>query len=194
MADTLFDLYFSGKTTGEEELEQVRLKVGKIFGADNETLKRLFSGKPLRIKSGVDQDTAIRYRVALREAGALLDIRPQRTDAAEVSTKTGTQRSEELTLLPPNTGNLIDCAIAASPYPLPDITDIALAPAGVVIDESDPPPAQRINTEGLTLIEPNTGSLEDCKPVIEARPIPDITHINLAQNEPVSTFPDSRDT
>lgn len=193
MADTLFDLYFSGKTTGEEELEQVRLKIGKMFGADNETLNRLFSGKPVRIKSGVDQDTAIRYRVALRTAGALLDIRPQKTDKIDNDTSPGNQRDDALTLLPPNTGNLIDCAVPVTPLPLPDITSIALAPAGVVLDESDLPPARTIDTRGLTLAEPNTGSLEDCQPIVEARPIPDIGHIELAQDEPANSPSDNDD-
>jgi len=188
MAEPLFDLYFSGKTTGEEAAEQVRLKVGKIFSANDETLNRLFSGKPIRIKSGVDQATAIRYRVALRDAGALLEIKPQKSTAAETSSTPATQPAEEFSLLPPNTGNLLDCAIPTTPLPLPDISDIALAPVGVVIDESDRPSAQAINTEGLTLAEPNSGSLEDCQSAVEARPIPDIAHIELEQDEPANPF------
>lgn len=183
MADTLFDLYFSGKTSGAEDPEQVRLKVGKIFGADNETLDRLFSGKAVRIKSGVDQDTAIRYRVALRDAGALLDVRPHDSPPQKVNPATASKRSEELTLLPPNTGDLIDCYIPVTPTPLPDITDIALAPAGAVIDESELPPPKRIDTRGLTLAQPRTGSLEDCRPEVKAKPIPDISHIELVQGE-----------
>ncbi|MCB1903250.1 MAG: hypothetical protein KDI18_03945 [Gammaproteobacteria bacterium] len=183
MADPLFDLYFSGKTTGAEEAEQVRLKVGKIFGADYETLDRLFSGRPVRIKSGVDQETAIRYRVALRDAGALLDIKPHTAPSQTVNAATTAVSGEELTLLPPNTGNLIDCATPVTPTPLPDITGIALAPAGAVIDESDRPPPKHIDTAGLTLALPRTGSLEDCQPVVTAKPIPDISHIELVQGE-----------
>lgn len=121
MTDTLYDLFFSGKTTGDKEPDQVRLEVGKIFSVDNETLDRLFSGKPIRIKSGVDQDTAIKYRVALREAGALLDIKPQKSDVNEASPTKDLRHSDVLTLLPANTGNLIDCAVPADPLPLPDI-------------------------------------------------------------------------
>ncbi|MCB1868857.1 MAG: hypothetical protein KDI43_10085 [Gammaproteobacteria bacterium] len=183
MADTLFDLYFSGKTIEDAQPDQVRLKVGSIFGVDTQTLDLLFSGKPMRIKSGVDQDTAIRYRVALRDAGALLDIRPHKSDTAQVGSNSDNQAEETLTLLPPNTGNLIDCAIAVTPAPLPDIENIHLAPAGVVIDESAPTPKRAIHTEGLTLAPPNSGSLEDCKPVVQARPIPDITHIQLAEDD-----------
>jgi len=183
MADSLFDLYFSGKISKGEELEQVRLKVSRIFSADNETLDRLFSGKPVRIKSGVDQDTAIRYRVALRDAGALLDIRPQRTTSETALSPTETERKTTLSVLPPNTGDLTDCAVPVDPFPLPDISNIILAPAGVDIDESDLVPPQNFNTDGLTLAAPNTGSLEDCRPPVEAKPIPDINHIELIQDE-----------
>ena len=62
----------------------------------------------------MDQDTAIRYRVALRDAGALLDIRPHKSDTAQVGSNSDNQAEETLTLLPPNTGNLIDCAIAVT--------------------------------------------------------------------------------
>jgi len=196
MADSLFDLYFSGKISKGEELEQVRLKVSRIFSADNETLDRLFSGKPVRIKSGVDQDTAIRYRVALRDemsgwgeglaqhlTGALLDIRPQRTTSETALSPTETERKTTLSVLPPNTGDLTDCAVPVDPFPLPDISNIILAPAGVDIDESDLVPPQNFNTDGLTLAAPNTGSLEDCRPPVEAKPIPDINHIELIQDE-----------
>ncbi|MCP4283502.1 MAG: hypothetical protein GY792_03480 [Gammaproteobacteria bacterium] len=183
MADSLFDLYFSGKISKGEELEQVRLKVSRIFSADNETLDRLFSGKPVRIKSGVDQDTAIRYRVALRDAGALLDIRPQRTTSETALSPTETEPKTTLSALPPNTGDLTDCAVPVDPFPLPDISNIILAPAGVDIDESDLVPPQNFNTDGLTLAAPNTGSLEDCRPPVEAKPIPDINHIELIQDE-----------
>ena len=193
MTDTLYDLFFSGKTTGDKEPDQVRLEVGKIFSVDNETLDRLFSGKPIRIKSGVDQDTAIKYRVALREAGALLDIKPQKSDVNEASPTKDLRHSDVLTLLPANTGNLIDCAVPADPLPLPDISGIGLAPAGVVLDESDSPTAKIIDTGELTLSEPNTGSLEDCQPIVQARPIPDITHIELTPDQPVSRVADHSD-
>jgi len=183
MTNTLYDLYFSGKTIGQDEPELVRLKVGKIFGVDSQTLDRLFSGKPVRIKAAVDQETAIRYRVALRDAGALLDIKPLESGSVAVKPPTDTAGDALLTLLPPNTGDLTDCTTPVEPFPLPDITAITLAPTGVVIDESDPPTAHPIDTGTLTMAEPNTGSLEDCHPLAEPTPIPDIAHIGLVPDE-----------
>lgn len=190
MTNTLYDLYFSGKITGADDLATVRLKVGKIFGADEKTLDLLFSGRSIRIKSGVDQETAIRYRVALREAGALLDIRPQQSATIEINSPPANQANEKFTLLPPKTGDLSDCATPITPFPLPDFSDIALAPFGVNIDESEPAPQKIIDTGDLTLGAANTGSLEDCRPIIEPKPIPDISHIELAYQELVKPIID----
>ena len=188
MADSLFDLYFSGKTLAGNTDEEVRLKVGKIFGADNETLNRLFSGNPVRIKAGVNQETAIKYRVALRAAGAMLEITPHKKSSVETNPRSDVRGAETFTLLPPNTGDLTDCAIPGDPLPLPDITDIVLAPTGVIIDESKQPPRRMINTDGMTLTAPNTGTLEDCRPAVKARPIPDISHIDLVRDDPTNAF------
>jgi hypothetical protein len=186
MTNILYDLYFSGKIIGQNDPEQVRLKVGRIFGVDSQTLDRLFSGKPVRIKAAVDQETAIRYRVALRDAGALLDIKPRESDTVAITPSVDMEDGASLTLLPPNTGDLTDCTAPAEPFLLPDITDITLAPTGAVIDESDSPTARPIDTGELTMAEPNTGSLEDCYPVAEPKPIPDIAHIELVHDEPAN--------
>lgn len=193
MTNTLFDLYFSGKTTGTDEFSQIRLKVGKIFSVDEKTLDLLFSGKPIRIKAGVDQETAIKYRVALREAGALLDIKPHQTTTSATNLANADTLTEQFTLLPPKTGDLSDCARSVTPFTLPDISDIALAPEGTNIDESKPAPPHLIDTSGLTLGAPNTGSLEDCWPDVEPKPIPDISHIKLADQEPTKPIRDESD-
>ena len=177
MATPLFDLYFSGKTIAGEDPALVRARVGKLFSADEATLERLFSGKPIRIKSGVDQERAIHYRVSLRDAGALLEIRPQQSSGTTAAS--APSGASEPRLLPPNTGTLADCAPRIEAAPIPDISGIDLSPPGSTIDTSEPAPPASIATADFTLGEPNSGTLEDCQPEVTPTPIPDISHLKI---------------
>ena len=71
-----YDVYFSGATLKDADPAEAKRKVGAIFKLEGEKLERLFSGKPIPIKRGVDMDQAVKYRVAFRDAGALVDIVP----------------------------------------------------------------------------------------------------------------------
>jgi hypothetical protein len=168
MAEELYDIFFAGKTLPGEDPLEARRKVGSLFKADDEALDRLFSGTAVRVKTGVDQETAIKYRVVFRNAGALVEIRPS-DQTAPVS----------LTLLPPNTGSLIDCAPSIEALPLPDISDYTLSPAGAALDESRPVPDPAIDTSGLSLGPAGSGSLEEFHRSVEPAPIPDIDHLRL---------------
>jgi hypothetical protein len=57
-----------------------------------------------------------------------------------------------------------------------------LAEPGATIDETPRPPAADIDTSRLSVLPPNTGSLEDCKVDKPPRPIPDISHLDFADS------------
>jgi len=178
MTSQTFDIIFSGQIMEGNNLDEVKRKIGVIFGANDDLLGKLFSGKPVIIKSGVDDEAATKYRVAFRKAGALIEIKPskEKTTSASPSPK---EASNELTLLPANTGSLIDCAKDVTPQPIPDIDHISLASTGVIIDESpDQEPAQ-IDISDLTLNPSNSGTLEDCAKEVEPSLIPDISHMDI---------------
>ena len=184
MFEQLFDIFFSGQIIEGKDPNQVQQNVGKMFKANEDHLARLFSGKPIKIKSAIDQDTAIKYRLAFRDAGALIEIRTSDPLAAPVAEKKIPQEAaphaaDEITLLPPQTGSLIDCAKEVTPTPLPDISSIQLASPGIDLDETPPAPPANISTDGLILNPANTGSLEDCHIEKEAMVIPDISQIKL---------------
>lgn len=179
-----YDIIFSGQMLEGIDPEHARQQIGAIFKTNDNQLERLFSGKPVLIKSGVDDETATKYRVAFRQAGALIDIRPtppsiDDTKATAAQTKQYQEATEELTLLPPNTGSLIDCARKVAPQPIPDIGYMTLASPGTIIDEAPDPEPADIDTGSLSLNPPNTGTLEDCKKEAEPYPIPDISHLDL---------------
>jgi len=160
MTDALFDIFFSGQILQDQDIDQVKISVGKIFKADGAMLERLFSGTPVRVKSGVDQETAIKYRVTFRQAGAIIDIKPAKSAvdkpepiASDSRANTPAESDADMTLLPPKTGSLIDCAVEVAPTPIGDISFMSLAPEGSDIDETEPPPDLDIDTSSLK-IEP----------------------------------------
>jgi hypothetical protein len=179
-----YDVIFSGKLMEGVSPEKAKLQISNIFKTDNSQLNQLFSGKAVTIKSDVDEETAAKYRVAFREAGALIEIKPSaspsnssgKTSPSQPSTE---KTSDELTLLPPNTGSLIDCAKKVTPQPIPDISNISLASPGTVLDETSPPKPPEIDTSSLSADPPNSGTLEDCKKQVEPFPIPDISHLDI---------------
>lgn len=173
-----YDIFFSGRILEGASLDEVKVKIGKLFNTSGDQLEQLFSGEQLKIKNGVDQETAVKYRVAFRNAGALVEIRSADTPASETA---DANTDKGMVLLPPNTGSLIDCAPRVEPAPVPDISDLSLASPGTVLDETPEPPAADIDTSELQLSPANTGTLEDCQVPKEPAPLPDISQLKLVE-------------
>lgn len=159
-----FDIYFLGEMLPGSDPESVKREVAKLFKVADDAVDRLFSGKPLRVKQGIDVDTASRYRAAFRDAGALLQIvpggspPPQRHDPADTS-----------------------AAVAAGSTAATD-GGMSLAAPGTIMDDTPPPPPAEIDTSGLSAAPANSGSLEDCKIEKAPYPIPDISHLQFVDD------------
>jgi len=184
MPSQTYDIYFSGQVMDGKDPVEARRQVGSMFKADQEQLDQLFSGTRVRIKSNVDEETATKYRVAFRNAGALIEIQPSDAGAENTGTpgSVNTPHSdtgEGPSLLPANTGSLEEYAPRITPQTLPDIDHLTLAATGSIIDESPEPEPPDIDTDSLSMGAANSGTLEDCKKEPEAYPIPDISHLDL---------------
>lgn len=176
-----YDIFFSGRILEDTSLDEVKTKVGKLFNTSGEQLDYLFSGESVKIKNSIDQDTAIKYRVAFRNAGALVEIRSTGLEVPETSDNLEQTETEEggMVLLPANSGSLIDCAPPVEPASIPDISGLSLAGPGTTLDETTPPPAAEIDTSELQLSPANTGTLEDCQQPKTPVPLPDISRLKL---------------
>lgn len=182
MSDELFDIFFSGKVINADEHDQVREKIGKLFNANQEVLKKLFSGQPVKIKKAVDMDTAIKYRVKFREAGAIVDIRPAAGVTAPAGDSIPQSRIQASDVYSPpaseaSTGTDTGQAAAATP---PGSLQASLDIPGVVIDSTPPPPPANIDTGSLSAAPANSGSLEEFNTRPAAVAVPDISHLGLA--------------
>jgi hypothetical protein len=190
MSQQQFDIFFSGQTIDDHDLSEVKAKVGKLFKVDGDKLEKLFSGAEKCVKKGVDAETASKYRKTFRDAGALVEIKPAATSladskqptpeaseqpATETETETETQDDGSLSLLPANTGSLIDCAKEVTPQTIPHTVDLELSSAGTIMDESEPPPPAEIDTSEFSLSPADSGSLEEFERQPNPSEVPDIS-------------------
>ncbi|SDT95868.1 hypothetical protein [Halopseudomonas salegens] len=79
-----FQVVFQGEIQAGVDAELARSAVGQLFQLSDGNLERLFSGKRIVIKQGLDAATADKYRQAIERAGAVCVVEPMasETDAA----------------------------------------------------------------------------------------------------------------
>jgi len=172
-----FDIYFLGEILPDADPPAARQGVAKLFKVREDAVEKLFSGNPLRVKQGVDADTASRYRSAFREVGALIQI--VGSGAPAPAAKTPDLRTE------PDSPATQQRDSAPEQPPLVQVDeedDFGLAEPGAILDHSEPTAAADIDTGSLEALPANTGTLEDCKVEKPHRPIPDISHLQLVDD------------
>lgn len=74
--DQRYDLLFRGDIVPGRRLDEVKAHVRDLFQIDDARLASLFSGRPVLIRRDLGATEAERYRSALVEAGALVELRP----------------------------------------------------------------------------------------------------------------------
>lgn len=189
MSQDRFDIYFAGELLPDQDPQAVKQWLSSQFKLQGPALEKLFSGQPVRIKQGVDLDSAGRFRAAFRKAGALLEVRPavasastpQASPDAAASTAPH-ETTDEPNLLPAHTGSLEDCALPVNPSPLPNIDHMDLAPPDRPLDESTPAEAADIDTSRLSALPANSGDLSDCVANKVIKPLPDISQLQLTDD------------
>ncbi len=191
MPQPLFDVYFRGALLPDADPAQVRERLASLFSLGAAELDRLFDGNPVCVKRGMDVDGAAQLRGRFRDAGALVDIRPAEavrtapppaSAPASPAAQADAAIDEPWSLAPPQTGTLAGYARPVEAAPLPDVSAIALTPAGTPVADANAPPPPAIDTSHLSVSAPNTGSLEDCRQEKPARPIGDISHLTLSDD------------
>lgn len=180
-----FDIYFRGQLLPGQDPEKARTDLARLFRADTDQVARLFSGKSIRIKRGVDANTAGEYRARLRKIGALVDIKPSECGAVDPGPDNppsqGVEVSEgpRLKLMPARTGSLTDCAPPPPAPPSFAFEGLSLAQVGTDLDDRPAHPVAQFKTDHLSALPSNSGSLLDCAEEKPAQPIPDISHLGL---------------
>ena len=137
MSDELFEVAFSGEILGDENPEDVKARVGKMFNADEAKIAQLFSGNRIVIKKNVDQQTAAKYKNALSKAGADCEIRSL--------TPTANSAPAEAAVPPVETPAAPESAAPESATTAP-----APTPPGEPVDYGDVAPPPKTDPLGIT--------------------------------------------
>ena len=74
MESEKFDLVFSGQIMPKQDLAVVKSNMANLFKISNAQVDVLFSGKKVVLKRNVDLTAANRYRVAIKKAGARVEL------------------------------------------------------------------------------------------------------------------------
>ena len=76
MSDT-FKIVFDGKITEGQNLVDVQGKLLKLYKGNQQAVQRLFKGKTVVVKGKLNQQTAMKYKTAFGQAGAIVRIIPE---------------------------------------------------------------------------------------------------------------------
>jgi uncharacterized membrane protein YhaH (DUF805 family) len=72
-----FKIVFEGQLRPGVDLETARLNLARLFKSDVQAIDRLFTGKPMTVKRGLNRDDAQRYLQILNDAGVQARIEPE---------------------------------------------------------------------------------------------------------------------
>jgi hypothetical protein len=74
MSEQQFDIIFRGDIVFGHQLVDVKARLQQLFKADAAKVDALFSGRPVPLKRNLDEASAQKYKEALMNAGAQVDI------------------------------------------------------------------------------------------------------------------------
>jgi hypothetical protein len=155
MSEPRYDVFFRGDIVPGQSLNEVRDRLRQLFQIDEARLNALFSGRPMAIRRHLSAGDAERYRVALREAGALVELRPLDIPVEPVSSDQPPSPDGDWSLAPVGTEVLRpEERIPVVPVDV-DISGLEVAPPGVEVlreDERRPVVARDIDTAHLRLL------------------------------------------
>jgi hypothetical protein len=212
--DLRYNIYFGGQLLEGQDMASVRNKLARLFNADEQTLDKLFSGKAQLIKRECDKATALKFKQAIEQAGALPIIKEVGTSPpapAEAPappkpapTMTAAERIAALAEAPDlgTYDTAADQADEAQPgearpgqaEPAPAVDSgaeaIHLAPQGTAVlrpQERKPAPTREVDTTGIALDESGEQLASPSPPPPAA---PDTSHLSMgAAGDTIPTLP-----
>lgn len=157
MTERSYDVMFSGELAPGADPALVRQRLAALFRIDAAAVERLFTGAPLVIRKAVEEGVAMRYRQAIRQAGAVCTLRE--VSPAETASPAETGREEFA----------------------PDLASAILLPPGTPFPPFPAAPPPVFDFSALTLAEPGVDLVAPRK-VVPA-PVPDVSGISLVEIE-----------
>ena len=161
MSEQRFAVVFSGQLVDGANSQTVRANLARLFKVELSQVEPMFSGKRLKIKTDLDEQTARHYQSVLAKAGAVSEIVAlQSVPTATPESKTtspaagatpAAPQAPALTIAEPGV-DLIEYH-AQEPANF-DTSQFALAEPGADLSETQPPPAADYDTSDMDLAPP----------------------------------------
>jgi len=123
MAQGEYELAFYGKVVEDVALEKVQANVALLFKASDEQVARMFTGKRVVIRNKLDEETAVKYIIAMKKRGALCQIEKMGQPGVEVNFAAGANKPVTPAPTPQATKPEATVPVAAStptPKPTPE--------------------------------------------------------------------------
>lgn len=153
MSDKTFEVVFRGRVLKGYETADVKKKLAALFKINEATAEKLFSGKRVTVKKGLDEATARKYRDVLRSAGANASIVTVGAggNAPKAASKPAAESASAAPGEDPSAGE--------------DGTWV-LDPVGTVLAQADKPDSPQIDVSGMSIAE--VGTVFDTPAIAEA--------------------------
>lgn len=172
MESEKFDLVFSGQLLPRQDVDQVKANIAALFKVSAAQVDALFSGKAVVLKKNIDLAAANRYRVAIKKAGARVDL-VKTGDGVSTKPVAHPVPSEAKVPPAPKLDNAEENAFASMSQSAPiesvktsikpAIAELTLSAVGAnLIDDSERERREPVNVDTSSLsIRENTGHLLD---------------------------------
>lgn len=189
MSEKKYDVLFTGKLVEGAAIDKVKANVAMMFKTDVAKIERLFIGMPVMIKKGVDEETALKYMMALKKAGAICEAKEQAAGvpAAQATATTSApppQAKPAATPFPAastpapakatNEKSAVEIAageegetrfvIKEAPQDLGELASARLDEPGTRIVEPEAVPPPQIDTSGMSVDESEADLVEHEEP------------------------------
>ena len=198
MADAPYAVVFQGQCADGVDEATVRANLAKLFNTDAAHIEKMFGGRKVVIKKGVDAEAARKYKAVLSKAGAVVSImdtsasakaaapasEPAATTAAD-PVKADESTAAEPAAARPDAGQppqTVPDAYADAENP-PTAIDSSLAEPGETLVEYQPPEAPDIAIDHLSMAEAGAALGE-----VEAVPEPKFDLSAMTLSEPGLTL------
>lgn len=174
MTDKRYNIVFEGELVAGADPGAVRQNLARLFRMDEAKVETLFSGKRVVLKKDADQATAMKFRAALKQAGAQCRMlvvgepEPPATPSAPAPAPAGAQ--EKAASAPP---------APAESSPAPSADQGAPAAADGDLETVGTIRTGGTGFSGPFVVAPSGTDLADKKSEEEAA-APDISHLSMA--------------
>jgi hypothetical protein len=183
MSEPIFNIAFYGIIQPEKDKEMVIENLASLFKTTPEKVRPFFSGGRKIIKSGVDELTAEKYRVALENVGLVIKVEALEAESnTEARQQAGMDQDRDNTPEAASGAESQDDSSPVEGQHQIETGNLTLAEVGAdVLENPSVVEPQRIgDISGITLAEVGTDLLDN-PTEITPQPIGDISHITLAE-------------